>query len=603
MCGIFGTWGVESTPSLARHAKTLAHRGPDGFGEHFDNEHRLYLAHCRLAIIDLSRDGAQPMRNAEGTLWLTYNGEIFNFLELRKELQSRGYVFRSRTDTEVIIHAYEEWGMQCLDHFNGMFAFALWDAKEHKLFLARDRLGIKPLYYTHVGRQFAFASEPKALIELPFYSKNIDYHGLSSYLINRYVAGSDSIWNGISRLLPGHYLVLDTKSNEVQRVKYWELDTRQQKWNEDEALDKLQELMAASAKRHLISDVPVGLFLSGGMDSTCVAQACAREVVGISTFSMSFEGANNTELPLARETARRLRTNHHEEYLGKGNFPKPSELFDYYDEPLGDTSIFPTYMVSQVARRHAKVALSGDGGDELFGGYEWYTQTENARPLKRIAFMLGPLFKSLGLGNTELGKRTDKFDHYRRMISPAFTITELSELLPGMMQDELPPNETYLYKQHYKKKGGAYRRWQYVDAMTFLVDNNLTKVDRASMAHGLEVRVPLLDHNIVEFAFSLADDLCVRNGQKKYILRRLLEMNGMEHVVDAPKQGFSCSVGRFWDIEIMAQDVLKGELLKNGILSHKAVISIVENRGAFNRDLKIWLLAVLEHWSRRWLFS
>jgi asparagine synthase (glutamine-hydrolysing) len=541
------------------------------------------------------------MSNEDGTLWLTFNGEIYNYKALRRELAGRGHVFKSQTDSEVIIHAYEEWGIQCVELFNGMFALALWDQKQRRLFLARDRFGIKPIYFSQMGDKFVFASEPKAMLGLPFYQKRIHFPAFLCYMIYGYVAGADSIWEGIHRLMPGHYLVYEADTRQMKLGRYWELTTEQSPWQLDEALDRFEELMDESAKGCLLSDVPVGIFLSGGVDSSCVTSFAAKASPHINTYCIGFEGWDMNESATARKTAQLMGTTHLEETVSVRNFEGLAKVFDYFDEPLADNSIFPTYLVSQFARQTSTVALSGDGGDEQFGGYNWYEEIEGSGLLKKLAYQLGPMFQLLGAGRTELGRRSNHLEQYRRFVCPSFTLEDLKALLPDLPQDLMPNDETFLFSSYFKPGLGRYKRWQYIDAFTFLTENNLMKVDRASMAHSLEVRVPLLDHRMAEFAFSLQDDLCVRNGVKKYILRQFLERKGVQHLVDRPKQGFGCPVEFFWPWAQMADSVRDGELVRSGFLDRKAVTKILENRGAYNWSVKCWTLAVLEKWYKIWV--
>jgi asparagine synthase (glutamine-hydrolysing) len=601
MCGIYGVIGFADPTELEPNARKLSHRGPDGFGSYFDSGSLTYLAHCRLSIIDLSERGAQPMSNEDGTLWLTFNGEIYNYKALRKELVGRGHVFKSQTDSEVIIHAYEEWGIQCLELFNGMFALALWDQKQRRLFLARDRFGIKPIYFSQMGEKFVFASEPKAMLDLPFYQKRIHFPALLCYMIYGYVAGADSIWEGIHRLMPGHYLVYEADTRQMKPGKYWELPTEQRSWRLDEAIDRFEELLDESVKSCLLSDVPVGVFLSGGVDSSCVASFAAKASPHINTYCIGFEGWDRNESAIARETAQLMGTTHLEEMVSVRNFESLAKVFEYFDEPLADNSIFPTYLVSQFTRQTSTVALSGDGGDEQFGGYNWYGEIEGSRLLKKLAYQLGPMFQLLGVGRTELGRRSNHLEQYRRFVCPSFTLEDLEALLPDLPQDLMPNDETFLFSSYFKPGLGRYKRWQYIDAFTYLTENNLMKVDRASMAHSLEVRVPLLDHRMAEFAFSLQDDFCVRDGVKKYLLRQFLERKGVQHLVDRPKQGFGCPVEFFWPWAQMAESVREGELVRSGFLDRKAVTKILEDRGAYNWSVKCWVLAVLEKWYKIWV--
>ncbi|MDD5544339.1 MAG: asparagine synthase (glutamine-hydrolyzing) [Acidobacteriia bacterium] len=601
MCGIFGVTGCDNDQGLDAHARKLNHRGPDSFGSYFDSENRVYLGHCRLSIIDLSENGSQPMSNEDGTLWITYNGEVYNFQALRTELESKGHRFKSNCDTEVVLHAYEEWGVECLGRLNGMFAFAILDTRRKKLFLARDRVGIKPLHYGLLGNHFVFASELKAIIGLPYYQRRIHYPALFKYMIYRYISGAESIWEGVSRLLPGHYLIYDLEKKQVEISRFWSLEVKTEPWTIDSALERFEELLASAVQNCLISDVPLGIFLSGGLDSSSVTTMAARNSDQIDTFTVGFEGWHDNELEAARQTAQKLSTHHHEEMIQVGNFRELMRVFEYFDEPLGDSSIFPTFLVCAAARKHVKVVLSGDGGDEIFGGYKWYTDTEDCRPLKKFAFGLEPLLRMLSLDQTAWGLRCSRLEHYRRMTSPLFTLPELKRMFPDAPGDLFPDTDTDVYAQYYDRHNGKYKAWQVVDFFTFLTANNLAKVDRASMAHSLEVRVPLLDHRIVEFAFSLPDDLCIRNGVKKYLLQRFHAGNGLTHLLDQPKRGFSCPVSMFWPVQDMLLQVENGCLEKDGLLVRRELQGIIQNHEAYNWGVKLWLLAVLSKWYERWM--
>jgi len=603
MCGIFGVSGCESADGLDEQAKMLSHRGPDGYGSHFDKQNRVFLAHCRLSIIDLSTAGKQPMQSNRGHLWLTFNGEIYNYRELRVELIKLGYQFSSQSDSEVILHAYEAWGKDCLLKLNGMFAFALWDDRRRELLLVRDRLGIKPLYFAHVGQKFLFASEPKALLGLYGLGESIHADALKSYLIYRYVSGQQSMWKGIHRLLPGHCLVYDLNTNKSEISRYWHIETAAGDWTESDALQKVEDILHTAVEEQLVSDVPIGTFLSGGIDSTCITGLAATIKPQIDSFSVGFEGSQRSELPTAAMTASAFGTKHHADMVQMNNFQHMEKLFYYFDEPLADTSIFPSYLVCEAARQHTKVVLSGDGGDELFGGYSWYKQTAACSPVKKMAFSFGGLLKTLHADNTGIGRRCDIVDHYLRMTSPGFTFAEMKALFPDVFIDLVEERETYLYKKHFKPELEPYKQWQYVDAHTFLVENNLTKVDRTSMAHSLEVRVPLLDHHLVELAFSLPDNLCVRGDEQKYLLRRLVKKLGAGHVLDKPKQGFSCPVHLYWPTQQMESELLHGKMVNSSFIDRGALHAVINDHLAYNRDYKIWLLAILERWYAHWGMS
>ncbi len=600
MCGIFGIAGPRySVSTRGQSARLLASRGPDGFGEHVDDAGSVYLAHTRLAVIDLSPRGAQPICNEDGTVWITFNGEIYGHALLRAELELLGHRFASATDTEVIVHAYEQWGIECLSRLNGMFAFGLWDSRKGKLFLVRDRLGIKPLYWGLFDGTLAFASDSRAVVGLPFATRDLDPSALCGYLLYRYVSGEQSIWRGVKRLLPGHLLEFDVSESRAQIRRYWSLPLEQRDWRVDDALDHFSELFRRSVSDCLVSDVPLGVFLSGGYDSSAVACAASGMTRELNTFSIGFEGWDRDERAAAAETAAQLAALHREAVLGPEQFATLDEVIGAYDEPLADSSIFPTYLLCRQVRQHAKVALSGDGGDELFGGYNWYKHTVYASARKQLAFALEPLLAAAGLGGTSMGQRCSPAAHYRLMTSPTFSLSQIARLFPAIPTQARPDDAAYLYRAHLKPGLKGYRRWQYVDLNTFLVDNNLAKVDRASMAQGLEVRVPLLDHRIVEFAFSLPEQLRATRAQHKVLLANWLHASGLGNVVTRPKQGFSSPWRSFWSTQDMADELRKGWLVRSGWVDPRELNALLEVNEA-GRDLQLLVLATLDRWASQW---
>lgn len=599
MCGIFGSFNVSGVDE--KICSVLHLRGPDGSGYYKDPAFPVSLGHNRLSIIDLSTTGKQPMCNEDGTIWITFNGEIYNYQELRLELKKQGHIFKSETDTEVVIHAYEAWGKKCLCRFNGMFAFCIWDRKEKQFFMARDRLGIKPLYYTDIVGQFIFGSEPKVILAHPGFKREMADSALISYLVYRYIAGEQSIWKGIKRLLPGYSLTYDLKSNRTELEQYWSLTVQPKKWNEEDALLRLEELLESSVEYRLIADVPVGIFLSGGIDSSAIVAMASKLSPQTSTFSIGFSGSPRSELSDALTVANYFNTDHHQDEVGGRNFDELKNIFSYMDEPLGDSSIIPTYLVCRNGRKYAKVILSGDGGDELMGGYNWYTQFQKMTMLKSLSPFIAPILRLLGDTGKTAACANNDFELYRHLTSPRFLLTEIKALFPWIKNENLPESENYLLKYHYQNNLEPHKRWQYVDAMTFMTDDILTKVDRSSMANSLEVRVPFLDHRLVEFAFSLPDNLCIRQREKKYLLKRFMKHRVPKDIINKPKQGFSCPVTSYWPIEKMIHDINKGSLLKNGIMDRFAWNRLCSQRNLPFRDAKIWLIAVLDLWSECWL--
>jgi asparagine synthase (glutamine-hydrolysing) len=587
-------------PSREQQARLLSSRGPDGFGQHAGERQRVYLAHTRLAIIDLSPRGAQPMCNEDGSVWITFNGEIYGHAALRAELQTLGHRFASATDTEVIVHAYEQWGMACLERLNGMFAFALWDSNIGKLFLVRDRLGIKPLCYGIFNGTLAFASDARALVGLPFVRRELDPSALACYLLYKYVSGEQSIWQGVRRLLPGHTLEFDVATGKVKLQRYWTVPLETHDWTADDALQRFGQLFEGSVSDCLVSDVPLGVFLSGGYDSAAVARVASERTADLRTFSIGFAGWERDERAAAAQTAAMLGTKHSESVLGAEQFASLDEVIGAYDEPLADSSIFPTYLLCREMRRFATVALSGDGGDELLGGYRWYGQTVHASAKKHMAFALEPLLQATGLAQTGWGQRCSAAAHYRLMTSPTFSLPQLARLFPGIPAQALPDDAAYLYRAHLRPELSGYKRWQYVDLHTFLPDTNLAKVDRASMAHGLEVRVPFLDHRIAEFAFSLPEALRGTRQQHKVVLANWLQARGLGEVLGRPKQGFSSPWESFWPTQTMAAELSNGWLVRSGWLDPAGLRAVVDGNDP-HRDAQLMVLATLDRWGRQWV--
>lgn len=605
MCGIFGFIGPGFEYLPSEITSLLSHRGPDAFGTYQDKHNEVFFAHNRLSIIDLSTFGQQPMCNENKTIWLTYNGEIYNFAEIREKLIKRGHIFRSQTDSEVIIHAYEEWDTECLNRFNGMFAFGLWDKNKKQLFLVRDRLGIKPLYYAQLSKGFAFASEPKSIISLPFYNKKIHYPALLSYLIYRYIAEDNSIWEGIKKLKPGHYALYNFEKKKFAITQYWQIPIHQKKWSEHNAIDRLEELLSSSVRYRLIGDVPMGIFLSGGIDSSSITLEASKFSPQIKTFCIGFKDTARSELKDARLVADLLATTHYEDVISTENFiPILKKIFYYFDEPLGDSSIIPTYLLCREAKKYVTVALSGDGADELFGGYNWYTLFKKYRPFGFLSALLGPLSHFLpitGFFSHFTHPKWNEFHLYRSLTSPRFEITEIKKLFPSIPEDDYPITENYLLKTYHKTELEPIKRWQYIDALTFMTDDILVKIDRTAMANSLEVRVPFLDHRMVEFSFSLPDDLCLKNSQKKYLLKKYLGDKIPKFILNKPKQGFSCPVSKFWPHNKMIKSVNIGRLLKNGILSRDAWKELEQNSNIPQWQAKIFLIAMLEGWCEKWM--
>ena len=563
MCGIVGIVERDVERPVSRDAltamvRTLRHRGPDDEGAVALTG--VGLAMRRLSIIDVE-GGQQPFQSEDGQIQLVANGEIYNHTRLRKQLVSRGHTFRSRSDIEVLVHAYEEWGEAFLQRVHGMFALALWDGRTRTLLAARDRAGEKPLYYAVTGQAFLLASEIKALLVRADVDRALDLDALDQFLTYEYVIAPRTMFAAVKNLPPAHYLRVHDDEVEVRR--YWDaatIDVRP--WSDDDAADALRETLGRAVASQMMSDVPLGAFLSGGIDSSAIvglmSQSPGRLAGPVNTFSMGFADGSYNELPYAREVAEAFGTHHREGMVE----PKVRDLFDqlvvHLDEPFADVSLFPTYLVSKIAREHVTVALSGDGGDELFGGYDAYEADAIARRMTRVVpskaipalagvtAMFPPTEKKKGLVNKlqrfmqGLAEAPAAVEHYRWMtfLGPAAKRV----LYTGALQSELAGSDVYRPVRDCLASAGTddlLNRQLYTDLCVYLADDILVKVDRMSMATSLETRAPFLDVGVMELAFSMPGRLKIRGTERKYVLRRAVRDLIPESVLTRPKEGFS----------------------------------------------------------------
>jgi asparagine synthase (glutamine-hydrolysing) len=558
MCGIAGIWNYKTgSPAererLAAITQLIAHRGPDGNGYYWGPGPG--LGHRRLSIIDLE-GGHQPMSNEDGTVWIVFNGEIYNFPDLRHELQQRGHIFRTRSDTEAIVHLYEEHGENCFEKLRGMFAVALWDQRKQQLVLARDRIGIKPLFYGLGKEGIVFGSELKCIRESGLIPLNVEPTAIADLFTYFYIPGPKTIYRDAYSLEPGHCLVVTPSG--VRKKQYWDLAQGQLDLHSDrEYEERLLELLRESIRGHLLSDVPVGAFLSGGVDSGAVVGLMSEHMQDrVVTCSVGFDEAEYNELSQAKNVANLFGTEHREQVVT----PEPAKILEplthFYDQPFPDHSAIPTYYVSQLARQRVKVVLSGDGGDENFAGYSRYVRQKDLQeiranipdPLRSI--LLRP-FKSLAgdRQRNSLPARLQRVAH-QLAISPCeaylhgITITDpamRSRLFSDDLKFQLAGYDPLdVFRDIYNRAPASdpLSKIFYLDLKTYLVDDILTKVDRASMANSLEVRVPLLDHRVVEFAYSLPLQMKLREGQRKYLLRKISARYLPPGHVDLQKKGF-----------------------------------------------------------------
>jgi len=605
MCGIFGIVGRRDHSGLREAALTLKHRGPDGFGEWASADRAVYLAHCRLAIIDLSAAGRQPMANGDGSIQLTFNGEIYNFKELREELTKTGHCFKSQTDSEVIVHGYAEWGDGVVARLRGMFAFALWDGKRRRLLLARDRLGVKPLFYAIRGGELAFASETRALLPVMPAARQINVDAMFQFLRQAYVGGAHTIWNGITRLPPATTMVFDADRGTATMHRYWASGEVDPGWTATAATEELNHLLTGAVHEELVSDVPVGVFLSGGIDSSLVTAFAAQASPNIDSFFADFAGWGDSERDDAQVAAQHLGTRHHVSVIERGVFglddpERARALFSAFDEPLADPAIIPTWHLAKRTRENVTVALSGDGGDELFGGYTWYQQV-NATKRRRVAWRVEQLRRRIGMGRDWPLGCANQHEYYHLLHCPSFTRAELATLFPKWAGRAKVLRAGIGATPYIGTDTDHQRHWQELDLHTYLVDNNLARIDRASMAHGLEVRVPLLDHRIAELAMSLPEALVSARGAGKPLLRKLAQSVLPIRLQDKTKRGFSFPMQRLITAGGLVAVLQGGALERHGILDAHGLQRWLAEAPRSNQEFKLWLLFVLEHWARCWL--
>jgi asparagine synthase (glutamine-hydrolysing) len=621
MCGIAGMLaerGRVADPRLLR-AMTgiLAHRGPDGDGHHEDG--RVGLGHRRLSIIDLAT-GEQPMSNDDASVWITFNGEIYNYRELRRELESRGYSFRTASDTEVIIKAYEAFGPECVQRLRGMFAFAIWDARRRRLFLARDRAGIKPLVYAWDGRRLVFASEIKALLQDPDLARELDSEALRDYLTFLYVPSPKTIFRGIRKLPPASYLLLDADGGDPVVRRYWQLEFRPEAGRrEAEWIEGLRAQLADAVQSHLVSDVPIGAFLSGGVDSGSVVALMARAAQGpVRTFSIGFEDEAFDEVGYARQVARRYGTDHYEFVVKPDALEALPRLAWQFDEPFADSSALPTYYVSKITREHVTVGLSGDGGDENFAGYTRYARAlalhhrfdrGPGRLVRPFLALGGRLLPTGARGQGYLALLgAEPVERYYQIMTGG-RLGALRGLLAADMRDSVMPG---LGPDRFRAHAGAAAAHDYVAAMqridieTYLPEDILTKVDRTSMLVSLEARVPLLDHVLMEYVATMPTALKLSDAGGKAILKRAMADALPPDVLHRRKMGFGVPLARWFRAELgdHAREVLLDDRTRRrGLLDTAAVARLLEEHRSGRRDraTMLWTLLCLEEWARVWL--
>ena len=648
MCGIAGYWHPDG-PRLAQATfrgmlDAMAHRGPDDSGVWEHQGAGITLGHRRLSILDLSSKGHQPMSNDSGEIWITFNGEVYNFKDIRQDLTRSGHVFKSDSDTEVMIKAYEQWGIDCISRFRGMFAFALWDGRHRKLYLVRDRAGVKPLYFHHDGRRLVFGSEVRSLLLCPGLERRLDTSSLFHYLQFGYVSPPRSILRDVAVVKPGHYIEFSADGS-ARETKYWDIVDHYRRgmdmeasgyWAkraEGEILEEFEEILARGFKYRMVSDVPVGIFLSSGIDSSLVAAILAKKLgMDISTFTIGFRRKEFNEAEYAKEIANALGTQHNELYVDPQTaLDNVGRLPQIFDEPFGDNSGIPTYLVSRMAREKVKVALSADAGDELFAGYYRYfaagryqqflekTPTLLSHLARRLlditpAGMLDTAYSAMTVGRKKLAGFQDKLLKAKRMLAhndPALLYEAATSDWHGGDLQRLVPGEPAANEDIYavfESLQGAdfYTKMMCLDFKKYMVDDVLAKVDRASMAVSLEAREPFLDHDLVEYAATLPLRYKYRQGESKYLLKKILYRYLPESMFKRPKQGFSAPIGEWLrgPLRPMVEQHLNPEAVHADGIFDPAAVSQSLHRFYGDKSIsanQIWYLLEFQMWKSRWL--
>lgn len=614
MCGIGGRVNTNTnnninTRQFSKMIRALYHRGPDDEGAYINKN--IGLGFRRLSIIDLNA-GHQPMSNEDNSIWIVFNGEIYNFKDLREQLIKKDHKFKTNTDTEVIIHLYEDYGARCVEHLRGMFSFAIWDENKKRLFCARDRFGIKPFYYYSDNEKLIFASEIKAILENNNLDKTIDLWAMDSYFTYGYITSDHSIYKSINKLPPAHYLLYDHSNQNITINKYWDIQIEPDySKNESYWKERLSEVFSEAVKIRLMSDVPLGAFLSGGIDSSSVVAMMATHSSGpVKTFSIGFEEESHNEIPIARTIAQKYNTEHYEHILKAESIDIIKEIVNSYDEPFADSSAIPTYYVSKFARQYVKTVLSGDGGDELFAGYNSYHKLNKiaANPLNN------PIINKISAGINRMipdylyGKGLSYYYSKNPKYLPAYyefwKDYERKKLYLNGLKGSLQNETAVEYKKRLIDQGnqhGFITNFQELDMITYLVDDILTKVDRASMMNSLEVRIPLLDHKLAELTFKIPPEIKYKHNQPKYLFKNTMAPYLTSEVLNHKKQGFGIPINKWFREDLNNYIIDQLDSNSNPLYSFvnkKYVKKIIHFHMKDKRDFsqKLWSLLYMSIW-------
>lgn len=587
MCGIAGVIDFEkgvTDAEVRSMTDAIRHRGPDDEGLYINANKAVGLGHRRLSFLDLSEKGRQPLCNEDGTVWITFNGEIYNYRELKKELEQYGHTFKSNTDSEVLVHGYEQWGVKLLDKLIGMWAFAIWNEKNQTLFAARDRFGIKPFYYGLQNGRFVFASEIKAIAALKNFRRSLNYTAFADYFNYRYVPSPNTIWNEVQKLPPAHYLVW--KDGKIEAHEYWKLESKNQSASHKQLVEEVDELLFNSVKIHAVSDVPVGAFLSGGYDSSAIVYYLHRMGYPLQTFSIGFENWERSEHQYAELVARHFNSQHTSYIVDEAHLETLDHLAWVYDEPLADISTLPTFMVSKVAAQKVKAVMSGEGSDEIFVGYNWqrdYVPQTFFQKLKytfeshQNPYPVAYYAEAMAMG---------------RMDKP-----QQSQLLTIDFQKHISANSDYFYAKHFNERYSPLKAIQQMDIKCFMGELVLTKIDRASMANSLEVRVPFLNHHLFEKIYGLQERAYHHPQQTKWLLYEQLKNVLPKEVLQRKKQGFVGPDAYYMNMKWYCSELSESKLVRDGLVNRGYVNEMLKK----DYDWRLWKLVVLEKWYRKWM--
>lgn len=592
MCGILAQIKRDAPVDVSvfnRMRDTMTHRGPDGFGTSILHEGNIAFGHRRLSIIDLSDDGKQPMCNEDGSIWITFNGEIYNFQPLRDQLLAAGHRFHSKTDTEVLVHGYEEWGMEgLLNRLKGMFAFVIYDASTQRIMAARDRFGIKPMVYSFDGKQLVIASEIKAIAANPEFPKELSQSGLADFFSYAYVPYTYTIYKDAFKLAPAHFLMFDLAQFQFSVHRYWNLETASKKVDPKEAVERTNELLREATREHLIADVPVGLFLSGGYDSGTLLMHMHDLGYQANCYTIGFESSEQSEHDQAASMAEAFGGQHVLEMMSpKADiFELLERMSTYYDEPFAASSMVNTFVISEMAAKHCKVVLSGEGADEVFAGYKWHNKINDYYKHVSLKERVKNIRKGL------FSSKDVYLNLYNRSMTGVLDEALRTNVLDGETQQTMKQRGLWHFEQFYHPEMDVVKLCQYMDSFTFIPNHCLWRADISSMAHSLEVRVPFMDHEIYEYVFSLDRNVYFQEKRKKFLIEENIKARVPKSILEMPKRGFS-----FQHLDSIFDDRFF-ELMANGELVKRGLIQKGSNLKALSGHFKLHLLN-LEFWFQK----